>query len=58
MKLFLFTVVKNLALYWAAKLLKPESITELIISLGKVHAERTDTKTDDRLVEWLEKNIK
>ena len=57
MKVFLFNVLKNLLAYWASKLLKPESVTELIIVLGRAHANRTDTKTDDKLVDWLEQNL-
>ena len=53
MKVFLFTFFKSLLGYWAAKLLSPESVTELLITIADAHAKNTKTDTDDRLIKLL-----
>ncbi|MCE7567548.1 hypothetical protein LZS85_15600 [Aliivibrio fischeri] len=55
---FLITALKNLIGYWAANLIKPAVLTDLIILLAKAHSKRTDTPTDDKVVAWMEENLK
>ncbi|EHH2499182.1 hypothetical protein J7X13_000333 [Vibrio parahaemolyticus] len=57
MKVFLFTFIKSLLGYWAAKLLSPESVTELLITFADSHAKNTKTETDDRLVNVVKKHL-
>ncbi len=57
MKIFLLNIAKNLIGYWAAKLLSPEAVTEVLLTVAKSHAENTKTDTDDRLVAVVEKHI-
>lgn len=57
MKIFLFTLLKDLLCYWAARLANPEAITEALISLGEAHAKNTDTDTDDKLVAVIKKHL-
>ncbi|MCA2455820.1 MULTISPECIES: hypothetical protein [Vibrio] len=57
MKMFLLSLAKNLLGYWAAKLLSPEAVTEVLLTVAKSHAKNTKTETDDRLVDVIEKHI-
>ncbi|EPA0528632.1 hypothetical protein ACQZND_000034 [Vibrio alginolyticus] len=57
MKMFLLSLAKNLLGYWAAKLLSPEAVTEVLLTVAKSHAKNTKTVTDDRLVDVIEKHI-
>lgn len=57
MKVFLFTLLKNLLCYWAARLARPEAITELLLDVAKAHAKNTATDTDDKLVATVEKHL-
>ncbi|EJG0025913.1 hypothetical protein DJ322_RS07050 [Vibrio alginolyticus] len=57
MKVFLFTFFKSLIGYWAAKLLSPESVTELLITIADAHAKNTKTDTDDRLIDIVKKHL-
>ncbi|HCE2429439.1 TPA: hypothetical protein NGU10_001488 [Vibrio parahaemolyticus] len=57
MKIFLLSLAKSLIGYWAAKLLSPEAVTEVLLTVAKSHAKNTKTDTDDRLVDVIEKHI-
>ncbi|MBT0014920.1 hypothetical protein [Vibrio alginolyticus] len=57
MKVFLFTLLKQLLGYWAAKLLSPESVTELLITIADSHAKNTKTDSDDRLLTVVKKHL-
>lgn len=57
MKMFLLSLAKNLLGYWAAKLLSPEAVTEVLLTVAKSHAKNTKTDTDDRLVDVIEQHI-
>lgn len=57
MKLFLFTLLKNLLGYWATKLLSPEAVTEVLIAVADGHAKNTKTETDDQLVAIVKKHL-
>ncbi len=57
MKMFLLSLAKNLLGYWAAKLLSPQAVTEVLLTVAKSHAKNTKTDTDDRLVDVIEKHI-
>ncbi|MGY5383258.1 MULTISPECIES: hypothetical protein [unclassified Vibrio] len=57
MKVFLFKVGKNLLAYWAARLLTPEAVTDVLLTVAKAHAKNTKTTTDDKLVEVVERYL-
>ncbi len=57
MKIFFLNVAKNLIGFWAAKLLSPAAVTEVLLTVAKSHAENTKTETDDRLVAVVEKHL-
>lgn len=57
MKLFLLTLAKKLLGYWAAKLLSPKAVTEVLLTIAKSHAKNTKTDSDDRLVAVIEKHL-
>lgn len=50
---FLFTVLKNTLGYIGAKLLKPEKLVELLLTLAEIAAKRTDTEWDNKTVEAI-----
>lgn len=47
---FLFTILKNTLGYVGAKLLKPETLVELILDLADTAVKRTDTPYDDKVL--------
>lgn len=57
MKLFLLSLAKNLLGYWAAKLLSPKAVTEVLITIAESHAKNTNTDSDDRLVGVVKKHL-
>lgn len=54
---FLFTALKNILGYIAGRLLKPETIIELILDLCETAAKRTDSKVDDKIVSDVRKAL-
>lgn len=57
MKSFLFITIKKLLFYWASRLLKAESVTDILITVAESHAKNTKTKTDDKLVEVIKTHL-
>lgn len=57
MKLFLLAFAKKLLGYWAAQLLSPKAVTEVLLTIAKSHAKNTKTESDDRLVAVIEKHL-
>lgn len=57
MKVFLLTMAKKLLGYWAAKLLSPKAVAEVLITIAGSHAKNTKTTTDDKLVAVVKKHL-
>lgn len=57
MSTFLFAFAKRLLAYWAAKLISPKAVTELLITVADAHVKRTDTDTDDKLLSTVKKYL-
>ena len=54
---FLFVTLKKILGYVAARLLKPESIVELMLDLADSAVARTDSKIDDKVVKDIRKAL-
>lgn len=55
--LFALAFAKRLLAYWAAKLLSPEAVTEVLIVIFESHVKRSDTKSDDKLLNTVKKYL-
>lgn len=53
----LVKILKKLLGYLGAKLLKPETVVELILDLAETHAKRTKGTSDDEVIASIRKAL-